>query len=123
MMKTYRIYSQSSGSFTISVDGIKAEEYISCPICSAYRKQEHKSEKKLNVNLDKQVWRCNHCGEGGHLYEKDDIQLRKELIQNRGLTPLAKPKGTTNPIGEKIMDWVRNERNISEKALYALRWR
>lgn len=53
MMKTYRIYSQSSGSFTISVDGIKAEEYISCPICSAYRKQEHKSEKKLNVNLDK----------------------------------------------------------------------
>lgn len=122
-MKTYRIYSQSSGSFTISVDGIKAEEYIVCPICSAYRKQEHKSEKKLNVNLDKQVWRCNHCGEGGHLYEKDDIQLRKELIQNRGLTPLAKPKGTTNPIGEKIMDWVRNERKISEKALYALRWR
>lgn len=122
----YRIYSMSSGSYQIDVDEHKVESDIRCPICSAYRKAEHKNDKKLNVNLDKKVWRCNHCGEGGNLHELDDLAAKKELLRNRGLTPLNKPASMAKPMSDlnsKIMDWVINERKISEKALYALKWR
>lgn len=122
-MRSFRIYSSSSGSHMINVAGDKNEEYIVCPLCSAYRKDNHKSDKKLNVDLTKQVWRCNHCGEGGHLHEKDDIEIRKDLISKRGLTPLQMSKGKMERIGDKLMDWVIHTRKVSEKALYALRWR
>lgn len=32
--------------------------YVDCPICGDHR-------GKMNLNLTKNVWRCNYCGEGG----------------------------------------------------------
>ena len=32
--------------------------YVDCPICGDRR-------GKMNLNLSKNVWRCNYCGEGG----------------------------------------------------------
>ena len=32
--------------------------YVDCPICGDRR-------GKMNLNLTKNIWRCNYCGEGG----------------------------------------------------------
>lgn len=37
--------------------------YVDCPFCNKHRKG------KLNLNLVKNVWRCNRCGESGHMFE------------------------------------------------------
>ena len=39
--------------------------YTTCPKCSHERKK--KTDKCLGVNLDKQVWHCNHCNWKGWL--------------------------------------------------------
>lgn len=36
--------------------------YVDCPFCQ-------KRKGKLNLNLEKNVWRCNRCGESGHMFE------------------------------------------------------
>lgn len=36
--------------------------YVDCPFC-------RKRKGKLNLNLDMNVWRCNRCGESGHMFE------------------------------------------------------
>lgn len=122
-MKDYRIYTRSSGSYTITVDGSKPESDIVCPICSPNRKPDHRSDKKLNVNISKEVWRCNHCGEGGRLYDKDEREIRMEMIRQRGLTPLKKKTTDFSPMNDSLIKWVMEVRKISEKALYALKWR
>lgn len=121
-MKDYKIFS-SSGPYSISVDTAKEESYIVCPICSPYRSDAHKSEKKLNVNISKEVWRCNHCGEGGRIYDKSEQDIRKELIIKRGITPLEKQRATMSNLDDKIMRWVTDVRKISEKAMARLRWK
>ena len=37
--------------------------YVDCPFCNKFRRG------KLNLNLVKNVWRCNRCGESGHMFE------------------------------------------------------
>ena len=55
------------------------EFYMICPICTPKRKDNHRNQKKLAVNLDKKdyPWRCNHCGEAGYVYTDEDITHRK----------------------------------------------
>ena len=36
--------------------------YVDCPFCQ-------KRKGKLNLNLVKDVWRCNRCGKSGHMFE------------------------------------------------------
>lgn len=36
--------------------------YVDCPFCQ-------KRKGKLNLNLAKDVWRCNRCGKSGHMFE------------------------------------------------------
>ena len=36
--------------------------YVDCPFCQ-------KRTGKMNLNFQKNVWRCNRCGEGGHMFE------------------------------------------------------
>lgn len=36
--------------------------YVDCPFCQ-------KRKGKLNLNLSKNVWRCNRCGKSGHMFE------------------------------------------------------
>ena len=36
--------------------------YVDCPFCQ-------RRKGKLNLNLTKNVWRCNRCGKSGHMFE------------------------------------------------------
>ncbi len=36
--------------------------YVDCPFCQ-------KRKGKMNLNIQKNVWRCNRCGESGHMFE------------------------------------------------------
>ena len=36
--------------------------YVDCPFCQ-------KRKGKLNLNISKDVWRCNRCGESGHMFQ------------------------------------------------------
>jgi len=45
--------------------------YTTCPKCSHERKK--KTDKCLGVNLDKQVWHCNHCNYKGWLPKQIQI--------------------------------------------------
>lgn len=36
--------------------------YVDCPFCQ-------KRTGKMNLNFQKNVWRCNRCGESGHMFE------------------------------------------------------
>lgn len=45
--------------------GAHGEVAVTCPECSAERKKKH--AKCLSVNVEKEVWNCNHCGWTGCL--------------------------------------------------------
>ena len=52
-----------------------------CPQCSHTRKKSN--DKCLSVNLDKQVWRCNHCNWSGFLknsMKKIEYKDRKSVV-------------------------------------------
>ena len=36
--------------------------YVDCPFCQ-------KKKGKLNLNLTRNVWRCNRCGKSGYMFE------------------------------------------------------
>lgn len=36
--------------------------YVDCPFCQ-------KRKGKMNLNFRKNIWRCNRCGEGGHMFQ------------------------------------------------------
>ena len=46
--------------------------YADCPICGDRR-------GKMNLNLTKNVWRCNYCGEGGGFGLEGDMGLEGDL--------------------------------------------
>ena len=48
------------------------EVTTTCPQCSHTRKK--KTDKCLSINLDKRVWRCNHCDWRGNL--KTEIEKK-----------------------------------------------
>lgn len=78
--------------------------YTICPQCSHTRKK--KTDKCLSINLDKQVWKCQHCAWSGGLgVEKLE---RVEYIK-----PEWKNK---TELSDKVVKWF-NSRGISQKTL------
>ena len=86
------------------------EHYIICPICSPFRKPQHQNEKKLAINLKKHPipWRCNHCGEGGYVMDKEYL----ESLKIKPITTSLK----WNDLDEKIIDYFAG-RKISRETL------
>jgi len=82
------------------------EVVTTCPKCSESRKK--KSDKCLGINLDKQVWRCNHCGWSGHLPEE-----RERIVYVR---PIWKNK---TELSDKVVKWFEG-RGIGQVALTKL---
>jgi len=41
--------------------------FVPCPLCSPSRKKAHQKLPCLTVDIDKEVWICNHCGSTGCL--------------------------------------------------------
>jgi twinkle protein len=74
-----------------------------CPRCSHTRKKS--KDKCLGVNLDKKVWRCNHCNWSGFL--KNDIQK----------VEYKKPKWINKTeLSTKVVQWFE-VRKISQNTL------
>jgi len=58
-----------------------------CPQCSHNRKK--KTDKCLGVNLDKKVWRCNHCGWAGALPTERDEKIVYQKPKWSNITKLS----------------------------------
>jgi len=86
---------------------ISGEITTICPECSHTRKKS--KDKCLGVNLDKRVWRCNHCGWSGFL--KNDlpkIEYKKPIWHNK------------TDLNEKVVLWFE-KRGITQKTLLKTR--
>lgn len=74
-----------------------------CPKCSHTRKKS--KDKCLGVNLDKKVWRCNHCGWSGFLKnEMPKIEYKKPIWLNK------------TGLNQNVAQWFE-KRGISQKTL------
>lgn len=74
-----------------------------CPQCSHTRKKS--KDKCLGVNLDKQVWHCNHCDWRGFLKnEVTKVEYKKPIWNNK------------TELSDKVVKWFE-ERNITQKTL------
>ena len=74
-MKSYSDYGISIPS------GSSGEIKTTCPQCSESRKKKHL--KVLNVNLDKNVWHCWHCGWGGGLKDGIFQEAKIKVVYSR----------------------------------------
>lgn len=85
------------------------EEKTVCPECSPSRKK--KTAKCLNVNHDKSVWNCWHCGWRGGLGE--GVYSRPEIRK-----VYSKPDYVSNSTGlpDKVLAWFES-RGISQAVL------
>jgi hypothetical protein len=97
----------------------KGEYYEICPICSHTRQSQHQNEKKLGLNdtTDRNgnpmtVWRCNHCGESGMVYNE-------KYIQRQTIKPIIFAD-KLNSLGDDMFTWFENERKISKQTLIDL---
>lgn len=91
--------------FNIDIRSSKTSGQIqtTCPQCSHTRKK--KTDKCLSINLDKQVWLCQHCGWKGGLIEK---------LEN---VVYIKPQWKNNTsLSEKVVKYFES-RKISQKTL------
>lgn len=74
--------------------------YADCPICGDHR-------GKMNLNLTKNIWRCNYCGEGGGmlaLYAKvHGVSSKVHLLAAKH--GLACRQLVWNPAYKGIDDW------------------
>lgn len=75
-----------------------------CPNCSHTRKK--KSTKSLQVNLDKQVWNCHHCGWKGGLRPQKQEEVVYVLPEWSNKTQLS----------DSVVKWFENRR-ISQQTL------
>lgn len=75
-----------------------------CPQCSHTRKK--KTDKCLGVNLDKKVWRCNHCGWAGGLPTERDEKVIYQKPKWSNLTKLS----------DAVVKWFEN-RGIRQATL------
>lgn len=74
-----------------------------CPQCSHTRKKSN--DKCLSVNLDKQVWRCNHCNWSGFLKNSmKKIEYKRPEWTNR------------TDLSEVVVKWFE-QRGISQQTL------
>jgi twinkle protein len=86
---------------------ISGEVYTTCPNCSKDRKK--KSVKCLGVNLDKQVWNCNHCGWKG--------AIKQERMEK---PTYIKPEWRNRTeLSEKVVKWFEG-RGISQDVLKSM---
>lgn len=57
------------------------EVATTCPKCSPDRKPKNQKAKCLGVNLDKKVWRCNHCSWAGALrLDRDEVKVYQKPV-------------------------------------------
>ena len=74
-----------------------------CPQCSHTRKKS--KDKCLGVNLDKKVWRCNHCNWSGFLKnEIQKVEYKKPIWTNK------------TELSIKVVQWFET-RSISQNTL------
>ena len=74
-----------------------------CPKCSHTRKKS--KDKCLGVNLDKKVWRCNHCNWSGFLKnEIQKVEYKKPIWTNK------------TELSTKVVQWFET-RSISQNTL------
>ena len=73
--------------------------YVDCPICGDRR-------GKMNLNLTKNVWRCNYCGEGGGMlalyakvYRISNSDAYKEICDALQTGSTASAYSTPSPAG------------------------
>ena len=84
-----------------------------CPRCSHTRKK--KREKCLSVNINEGVWNCHHCGWSGAL--KSNNKDHKNMSKSKSYKkPNWKPN-SRNKLPEKVLNWFKKERKISEQTL------
>jgi twinkle protein len=98
-MDTYSNY-----GITIPSGKYAGEVQTTCPKCSHTRKK--KTDKCLSINLDKKVWRCNHCEWRGNL---------KAMVEEKKVYQLPKWKNKTE-LSEKVVKYFE-KRGISQKTL------
>jgi twinkle protein len=79
------------------------EVQTTCPQCSHTRKK--KTDKCLSINLDKRVWRCNHCEWRGYLKTEKEVKT------------YVKPVWKNNTqLSEKLVKWFE-KRGIRQNTL------
>ena len=79
------------------------ETTTTCPKCSHTRKKS--KDKCLGVNLDKKVWRCNHCNWSGFLKnEIQKVEYKKPIWTNK------------TELSTKVVKWFET-RSISQNTL------
>jgi len=77
--------------------------YTKCPKCSDDRKK--KNVKCLGVNLDKQIWHCNHCNWKGSLSKK---QYKIPKWENK------------TELSDRVVEWF-SKRGISQNTLIEMK--
>jgi len=83
------------------------EYHTTCPQCSHTRKK--KTQKCLSINLDKKVWRCNHCEWSGALKTQfSKPEYKKPIFQNK------------TQLSEKAVKWF-SSRGIGQDVLVKMK--
>lgn len=100
---------KSFADYGIHVNHSAGEEKTVCPECSTHRKK--KTAKCLNVNHDKRVWNCWHCGWRGGL--SDGVYERATIRKT-----YVRPDYVANSTGlpDKVLAWFSG-RGITQAAL------
>ena len=89
---------------TIPNSRTTGEVATTCPNCSKDRKK--KSAKCLQVNLDKQVWNCKHCGwRGGFRVQEEKVVYTMPEWKN------------DTKLSDAVVKWFENRR-ISQQTLF-----
>ncbi len=97
-------------SFGIDTRGrLSGEIKTTCPQCSQHRKK--KSYPCLNVNLDKGVWHCWHCGWTGSLGAGVQHRAKIEKVYRK---PEYRPNATELP--DSVVSWFAS-RGIGQQTL------
>lgn len=94
----------SNYGITVPSGKHSGEVQTTCPKCSHTRKK--KTDKCLSINLDKKVWRCNHCEWRGNL---------KVMVEEKKVYQLPKWKNNTQ-LSEKLVKWFE-KRGILQNTL------
>ena len=95
----------------------KGEILTTCPRCSPIRKK--KNAKCLSVNIEKNVWHCNHCDWSGTLNQGEQKTSRPYYEEKPKIYLKPTPKTNINP-SQKIIDWFAR-RKISEDTLIKMK--
>lgn len=86
---------------------------LACPVCQ-HTRSKHKSDKPLSVNIDgdKIVYFCHHCGVDGMINTGRKIIPMKKITQGNGTTPKKPVKIENKNTSSKSEEWLLN-RGIS----------